>query len=266
MSTIITGEAVVLELRPAAFGARAVGSAIDFIVSMIVLLGAIFLIAAIPSALDFAAIQAIVLGLSVLVIVVVPITVETLSRGRSLGKLIMGLRVVRDDGGAIRFRHALTRGLVAVLEIYMSMGSIAFLASIFNDKSKRIGDMMAGTYAIRTRAPKEAPLPVFVVPALQPWAKLVDIGTVPDSLARRISVFLRHNSTMTAESRNSVANALAQEASNYVAPLPQAGTPPEIFLAALLSERREREYAKLLQSQDKAASLRERIRSHGISS
>ncbi len=39
---------------------------------------------------------------------------ETLSRGRSLGKLALGLRVVSDDGGPERFRQALMRALAGV--------------------------------------------------------------------------------------------------------------------------------------------------------
>ena len=37
--------------------------------------------------------------------VVVPTVVETLTRGRSLGRLIMGLRIVRDDGGPVGARR-----------------------------------------------------------------------------------------------------------------------------------------------------------------
>ena len=52
--------------------------------------------------------------LVVAVTVGVPTVVETLTRGRTLGKLALGLRVVRDDGGPITARHALTRALVGV--------------------------------------------------------------------------------------------------------------------------------------------------------
>ena len=41
-----------------------------------------------------------------------PVGIEMLTRGRSAGKALLGLRVVRDDGGPVRFRQALTRGLV----------------------------------------------------------------------------------------------------------------------------------------------------------
>ena len=48
----------------------------------------------------------------VVVLIGYPAAMETFLRGRTLGKLVLGLRVVRDDGGPIRFRQALTRALV----------------------------------------------------------------------------------------------------------------------------------------------------------
>ena len=52
----------------------------------------------------------------VLVVVGYPVALETLLRGRTLGKLALGLRVVRDDGGPVGFRQALVRGLAGVIE------------------------------------------------------------------------------------------------------------------------------------------------------
>ncbi|MCQ9163602.1 RDD family protein [Arthrobacter sp. STN4] len=266
MSAIITGEAVVLELRPASFAARSLGSAIDVLVTVVLAVGAIFVMGAVPGLLDGAAARAVVLVTLVGIVVALPVAVETVTRGKSVGKLVMGLRIVRDDGGSIRFRQALVRGLLAVFEIYMSLGSVAFLVCLFNDKSKRLGDMMAGTYAIRDRAPKYQPLQVHTVPALAPWAQLADIGRLPDPLARRISVFLRQGARMAESSRSSMGLALADEAAAFVAPLPPAGTPPEVFLAALISERRDREFARLTAGEAQAAQLRTRLNAHGVGS
>lgn len=264
MSAIITGEAVVLELRPASFAARSLGTAIDVLATVLVAVGLLFLLGATPLSLDSAAVKAVLISALVVLLVVVPITVETLSRGKSLGKLVMGLRIVRDDGGSIRFRHALVRALLAVLEIYMLLGSLACLVSLFNGKSKRLGDMMAGTYAIRDRAPKIAPLQVIVAPALAPWAALADIGRLPDSLARRISMLLRQGQAMAPASRHALGVELANEASHYVAPLPPAGTDPAVFLSSLIAERRERELARLSHSQEQAEKLRARLEHHGV--
>lgn len=264
MSAIITGEAVVLELRPASFAARSVATAIDLFITLAVGFGLFLLMFQLAFMLDPAAIRVMVLTTIVGLLVIVPVTVETLSRGKSLGKLAMGLRIVRDDGGSIRFRHALVRAMLAVLEIYMTLGSIACLVSLFNDKSKRLGDMLAGTYAIRDRAPKAAPLQVSVAPELGQWAALVDIGRLPDPLARRISMFLRQGQAMAGNSRYAMAVELASEASTYVAPLPAPGTDPSVFLSALISERRDREHHRMGVAADRAAAVRGQLERHGV--
>lgn len=259
MSQIITGEAVVLELRAASFAARSLGAAIDVIATVLLFLLGLWAAAGLATIIDFTGLRAVILLVVVGIVVGIPVAVETLTRGRSLGKLIVGLRVVRDDGGSIRFRHALIRVLLAVLEIYATLGSIAFMVSLFNDKSKRLGDMLAGTYAIRERAPKEPPLQVYTIPALQPWAMTADIGRIPDNLARRISLYLRNAAAMAPTSRQSMGATLATEASGFVAPQPPYGTAPESFLAALISERRERELMRLRAGQSRAETMRQRL-------
>src|SRR3546814_2286922 len=64
----------------------------------------------------------LVITLLVVVTVVAPTTVETVTRGRSLGKLAVGGRIVRPDGGAIGFRHAFLRALLGVLELWFTLG------------------------------------------------------------------------------------------------------------------------------------------------
>ncbi len=266
MSAIITGEAVVLELRPASFAARSLATAIDVALTLLVGIGLLLLLGAAPVVLDDAALRAVLISTLVGLLVVAPITVETLSRGKSLGKLAMGLRIVRDDGGSIRLRHALIRAMLAVLEIYMTLGSVACLVSLFNDKSKRLGDMLAGTYAIRDRAPKSVPLQVSVAPELASWAAVADLGRLPDPLARRISMFLRQGAAMAASSRQALAVELATEASPYVAPLPTPGTDPTVFLASLMAERRERELQRMVAAAERAAQVRAQIQRYGVNS
>ena len=58
--------------------------------------------------------------------------------------MALGLRVVRDDGGPIRFRHALVRGLVGVVEIWLTVGAVALVVSLASSQGKRLGDFLAG--------------------------------------------------------------------------------------------------------------------------
>jgi uncharacterized RDD family membrane protein YckC len=242
---LMTGEAVGLDLRPTGFVLRAAGAIID----LLVYLGAwLLLLLAISSPLvsgllDSAGQAAFTLAALVFCLVVAPTAVETFSQGKSLGRLAIGARIVRDDGGSIGFRHAFIRALTGVLEIFFTLGGIAALVALLNAKSKRLGDLLAGTYSQHERISALA-TPVFGVPTeLAVWALTADVARMPDGLARRISQFLRQANRLTGDARARVSLELAREASAYVSPVPTAN--PELFLAAVSVIRRERELRAL---------------------
>ena len=89
----------------------------------------------------------LILVFLVLILVGYPVLLETLSRGRSLGKLAVGLRVVRVDGGPIRFRHALTRGLAGFVIDFWALGvfgAVAVVVSLCSSDGRRVGDFLGG--------------------------------------------------------------------------------------------------------------------------
>ena len=242
---LITGEAVALDLRPAGFVLRAAGAAIDLIVYLLSYFAIVLLVLSPLGAtfLDEATQTSVAIGALVFCIVVVPTTVELLTQGRSLGKLAVGARVVRDDGGAIGFRHAFIRALTGVIELFMSLGGIAALVGLLNSRAKRLGDFLAGTYSQNERVSKVTP-PVFGVPLpLVEWSKTADVARMPAGLSRRIAQFLRQAAGHSPASRARISRGLANEAARYVSPIPDGD--PELFLAALAAVRREREYAAL---------------------
>lgn len=76
---------------------------------------------------------------------------ELLSGGRTPGKAVMGLRVVRLDGSAADFSAVLVRNLVRIVDVLVFYAGL--LVMFFNPLSRRLGDMAAGTVVIRERAP-----------------------------------------------------------------------------------------------------------------
>lgn len=154
MSDLITGEAVALEMRLAKLPSRAVAILIDLIVLLVVALLPFAAAIVVLPLLDQALAAALRIVIIVALVVGVPLLIETLSHGRSLGKLAMGLRVVRDDGGPIRFRHALVRALAGLfVDFYVTLGTGAVLSSLLSERGKRVGDLLAGTVVIRERVP-----------------------------------------------------------------------------------------------------------------
>ena len=243
---IVIGEGVVLDARPASFITRAMGALLDFLVIGVVLVaallvGGLWFLENAALGEDIASVVYVVT--TVVVMVGVPVTVETLSRGRSVGKLACGIRVVRDDGGPVRFRHALVRALVGVIELWLTLGGVAVIASLANAKGKRLGDIAAGTYAVRVRGGRPLSAPIVMPQALAAWARTADMRRLPDGLALAARQMLGRATRLAPESRIRLADDLAGRIEQYVAPGPPPGTHSEAFLHAVLAERRERELA-----------------------
>ena len=249
---LVIGEAVVLDLYPASFATRMGAIFIDLIILGVLLLVTGLLLGGTSFLLDSAAMDAISLVAVVAVVIGTPALVETFTRGRSVGKLALGLRVVRDDGGPIRSRHAFVRALCGFGELLLTAGSAAIIASLANSKGKRIGDMLAGTYVVNERLAKVPVAPIVMPPELAGWAATADIGRLPDRLAMAVRQFLGRADRLHAGSRASLGLSLAEQVGGHVAPAPPPGTHPERFLSAVIAERRRRELARLTREQEAA--------------
>ena len=252
---LVTGEAVALELPAAGFATRAVSGLLDVVVAVVALFAGLVGALMIVADADEAIIGATVTVLIVLVLVVLPTTMETLTRGRSLGKLAMGLRTVRDDAGPIGFRHALTRALVGVVEIWAFVGVPALVSGLVSNKGKRLGDYAAGTYVVRERVKMTLPPPPMMPPHLAAWAAGADIARLPDGLAMAVRQFLMRAPLLSPQSRATLGIQLCDEVSAFVAPQPPAGTHPEVVLAAVIADRRRRDAIRL----ERDAALRRRL-------
>jgi uncharacterized RDD family membrane protein YckC len=244
MSQVVTGDAVVLDVRIAQLPVRAVGALIDIVVVVIGYLLALMLWAATLTQFDDAAIAAIMITFTVLVFVGYPLVFETTTRGRSVGKIVMGLRVVSDDGGPERFRQALFRSLASVVEIWMLLGSPAVICSMFSPKAKRIGDIFAGTVVISERGPKLGPPPA-MPPSLAWWAASLQLSGLSAEQAEVARQFLARARQLDPYLRDQMAYRIAGDVLSRVAPPPPPGTPPQFALAAVLAERHRRELARL---------------------
>ncbi|MBN2176654.1 MAG: RDD family protein [Demequinaceae bacterium] len=201
---------------------------------------------------NFALFNAVIILFYVTVFLIIPATVETLTRGQSLGRLAVGIRIIRDDGGPISFRHAFIRALLGMLEVYMTLGSLAITVAVFSSKGKRIGDYLAGTYPLRTRGGAKVLPPVRMPPSLEDWANKADMRRLPDGLALTARLFLGRAHQLRPEARARLGNMIADEMSSLVAPPPPARTHPETFIAAVLASRRDREYEYLIRQTQKS--------------
>ncbi|MFD7878423.1 RDD family protein [Streptomyces sp. NPDC059766] len=242
MSELVTGEAVALELRPARLPSRTLAILLDVAVAVVVYVAVMVALVLSTASLDEAAQIAVSIAAFLLVLVGGPIAVETLSHGRSLGKMAVGLRVVRDDGGPIRFRHALVRGAVGVVEILLTLGVVAVIASLVSARGRRIGDVFAGTLVVRERVPAAQ---TGFVPPPPPWLagrfSGLDLSSVPDDLWLAIRQYLTRMRQLDPQVGWAMAARLATDLADRTGtPVPH-GVVPAAYLAAVVQERQARE-------------------------
>lgn len=246
MSQLVTGEAVALDLRPAALPSRVVAGAVDALGQLLLLLVAGALATAASLDVSDAAGQALGILLLVLVLIVYPVMFETLLRGRTPGKAAMGLRVVRDDGGPIGFRQALVRGLAgAFLERPgITLYAAGVLTSLLNPQGKRIGDLLAGTVVVRERVAVRGGTVAQMPPPLAGWAAQLDLSGLSNDLALSVRQFLSRADQLTPAAREDLGGRLVTAVTGAVGPAPE-GAPGWAVLAAVLAERRRREELRL---------------------
>lgn len=255
---LVTGEGVALDLPAASLGLRMASGLVDLLVTLVTFVVLYILIAvASLSARDEALFAAALVLTMLLTFLAVPAGIETLTRGRSVGKLIVGLRTVRDDGGPISFHHALVRALIGFVEIYAFTGAPAFFSIMLSNRGKRLGDYAAGTVVVRDRVPLRLPPPPAMPPQLAAWARSADLAALPTGTALAVRQFLGRLPTLDPASRARVGATLLADVAPHVAPPPPAGAPPELVLAAVVAARRERDLARL----QRDAALRARLAS-----
>src|SRR4051794_28368417 len=113
--THVIGEAVSLELPVARLGSRTLAVAIDLFIEFCLLFSLVLAFAALPFDLDSDLAGTFVLLMVLAVLIGYPVLTTVLCHGRTFGKMIMGLRVLRDDGGPASFTAVLMREGVGVL-------------------------------------------------------------------------------------------------------------------------------------------------------
>ncbi|GAA4607099.1 hypothetical protein GCM10023195_26570 [Actinoallomurus liliacearum] len=257
---LVTGEAVALDIRVARLASRALALFIDVLLQFMALYFCLIFVSMSAHISDSAVTVGLTLITMVGVLVGYPTITETLTRGRTLGKLALGLRVVADDGGPERFRQALVRALAGFLEFWMLFGSPALISSLVSRRGKRLGDIFAGTIVIQDRVPVNVMLgPVAIMPPqLAPWAASLELSRLPDTTALAARQYLTRFWELAPRVRDEMGRRLMDEVLTYVSPPPPQGFRPEIYLSAVLAERRHREERRLAERAARRAAIARR--------
>ncbi|WP_280262933.1 RDD family protein [Nocardia wallacei] len=245
MAVFTTGEAVALDLPIARIPTRAAAFLLDVVLQLVLgwllVLGVSALVVWLRP--DPAWLDAAVLVTLVAVLAGYPITCETLLRGRTVGKLALGLRVVRGDGGPVDFRHALTRGLAGAIVDFWALGgfgAVAVVTSLCSPRARRVGDVLAGTVVVHDRVRIPVPALAVAPPWLQGWAQRLELSGLTEDLALPVRQYLTRFRTLTPEVQHDLGQALVAAVCAQLRATPPSGYPPLHILGAVIAERQRR--------------------------
>jgi uncharacterized RDD family membrane protein YckC len=218
--TIVTPEGVSVDLTLAGIGSRGVAAILDGLIKGIIFIATIAALFGGLSVFDTSTTgsrdpsSALLIGLAVGAVIIFVINFfydvafETLSSGRTPGKRVAGIRVVKEGGAPVRFTSSAIRNIVRIVDALPSAYLVGLISIAVSSKNQRLGDMAAGTLVVRERK-EELPIwnrPVPVSPATEAW----DVTSItPDELTT-VRKFLERRYTLTSEARSRLAWELSE--------------------------------------------------------
>ena len=123
---------------------------------------------------------------------------EVFGGGRSPGKRVMGLRVVRLDGSAVGFRTSLLRNLLRIVDSFPPPTYLVGLVLIFIAKRhQRLGDLAAGTIVIRDRPGDRNALLTGVAMASTPMASTGSMSLIAPASSVQPAVLVQNDAQST---------------------------------------------------------------------
>lgn len=161
--TVETPEGVRLTLRTAGPVPRALAYLVDAFLRSVVYVLALMVLSA--------SVADLVLPLMLLLVFLgewfYPVFFEVWARGQTLGKKVVGLRVVHEDGTRVRWPASILRNLLLSADWLPGTCAVGLVSSLASPGFRRLGDLAAGTLVVHVEeraevgpaAPPVAPLP-----------------------------------------------------------------------------------------------------------
>jgi uncharacterized RDD family membrane protein YckC len=203
---IATPEGVEVELTLAGIGSRFIAGGMDYTIQVIVIVAMALILR--PAG---GAGAAIFTSASFLMIFFYDVLFEVLGGGRTPGKRVNGLRVVRSGGRPITFSRSALRNILRLVDILPGMYAVGMTVIFISPRNQRVGDLAAGTYVIRDRI-GDPPRPnrMYARPVVDTTpAETWDVTAISAEDVATVRTFLERRFDLRDESRRAIGGQLA---------------------------------------------------------
>lgn len=242
---LVTPEGVLLDVPVAGLVSRVLAKLIDMAVyasvAGAVMLGAAWLLSGVTAQPTFYV--TMMVSLAFVLVVGLPALVEYLSGGRSLGKLLLGLRVVSMTGSPVGpmavFLRSLALPTVDFISFVLPLGLVV---AVLTHWSQRVGDLLAGTMVVTDRKvdARVQPASFFPPSGTEAIVASIETSSLTAEQYHLVRSFLVRAPTLTGLARQAIAADLATRVMVSLAMSTTFGLQPEAFLACVASAYQQR--------------------------
>jgi uncharacterized RDD family membrane protein YckC len=231
-----TPEGVDLALQLAGVGSRFASAMLDHLVQLAGLVGLAVLFGSMGSPLASASFAVTAFAL----IFGYDVAFETLAAGRTPGKRVSGLRVVRVTGEPVTFLVAVVRNLMRLIDFLPAVYLAGITSILVTQRNQRLGDLAAGTLVVRERHGRhDRPAPAAVVGEPLPEVAVWDTTGISAEEFALVAEFLGRQATLPPDVRGRLAAQLAGRLRPRCAG-PDADVADIVFLEQLIALREHR--------------------------
>ncbi len=158
--TVLTPEAVEIELEPADLGSRFIAILIDTIIQIVLILPVIVLMSLMEFFSTGKGVQPFaswITGLLFILLFILGfsgyhIFFELLWNGKTPGKRITSIKVIRDGGFPVEVTSSFIRNLIRIVDFIPFYYFAGIISIVLCKNKKRLGDIVAGTMVIKEYA------------------------------------------------------------------------------------------------------------------
>ncbi len=215
---IATGESVAFNYELAGLGSRFFAVFIDMSIQLSIALAVVFGLAYLGSKagdakaaapltkIESAVFEAIVIIAIFLLFFGYFIIFEWRWEGRTPGKRLMGLRVIREGGVALDFTSSVIRNCVRIVEVALGFYAISAVSTLLSPRNQRLGDYAAGTLVVRDQRYERRRIRAPLDAAQREDPLIRDLSPEERDLVRR---FAERRAALTSEARSALAARIA---------------------------------------------------------
>lgn len=236
---LLTPEGVSLNFRGAGIGSRILARAVDIALQLILLIlfgivaGLVGLIGSFRSA------QILYILLYILIIFGYPAVFESRYKGKTLGKKILGIKVITLSGEPLSFSKASLRSLIGLIETFFFFICIPF--ALFTKNGQRLGDLAAGTVVIKEKKTIQIPIRFAPPSGMEDYCKTLDTSLLTPAQYSLTREYLFRARGLRFESREALADEFAHAISKQTKNVIPANMHPGYFVYASVVAHQSRQ-------------------------